>query len=139
ADASGGSDAAAGRVGTGGGSSGTNDGAGGGLRAAGQACATAGDCASGFCVDAVCCSNACFSGCQTCSAVGSVGTCTNRGVGTSPRAAVDCAAAAPASCGFDGTCDGVGACRRYLGGTVCGAGTCQGQSVVGQAVCDGLG
>lgn len=44
---------------------------------AGQSCVTSTECASGFCVSGVCCSNACTGASQTCTAPGSVGTCTS--------------------------------------------------------------
>jgi hypothetical protein len=41
----------------------------------GTACTMAAECASGFCVDGVCCNTACTGSCMTCGATGSVGTC----------------------------------------------------------------
>lgn len=45
----------------------------------GAACTLANDCGSGYCVDGVCCANACGGGiandCQACNAPGSLGTC----------------------------------------------------------------
>jgi hypothetical protein len=104
----------------------------------GQPCAGAGECGSGFCVEGVCCESVCAQGCLTCAAAGTVGTCTKRAAGGSPRTLADCPATPPSSCGLDGTCDGAGACRHYLG-TLCLAGTCQGGAVVGAQSCDGAG
>ena len=42
----------------------------------GGACTSASGCASGFCVDGVCCNTACAGACMTCDATGSAGTCT---------------------------------------------------------------
>jgi hypothetical protein len=58
--------------------------------------------------------------------------------GMKPRAN-GCAAAEASTCGFDGTCDGAGACRRYPAGTQCSSGTCDGDAVVGARSCDGQG
>jgi hypothetical protein len=108
-------------------------------KATGQACGCAAECASGFCADGVCCNTACAETCKSCSAAGSVGTCTFVVAGAKPRDAKPCAAADPSSCGWDGTCDGGGGCRRYVAGTVCKAGTCDGDAVVGALACDGAG
>ena len=104
----------------------------------GASCAGSGGCLSGFCVEGVCCTSACTGGCQTCSAPGAVGTCLQRTLGAVPRQATDCPRSAPSTCGFDGTCDGAGACRLYLGNT-CVAGACANGAVTGAAVCDGQG
>jgi hypothetical protein len=51
-----------------------------------------------------------------------------------------CPEVTPASCGFDGTCDGAGGCHRYAAGTVCAAPTCL-DSTTSQppSLCDGRG
>ncbi|HEV3031161.1 MAG TPA: hypothetical protein VG319_05935 [Polyangia bacterium] len=108
-------------------------------RAAGQTCDCASDCASGFCVDGVCCTTACTEACKTCAAAGSAGTCTFVVAGAMPRNDTACVAAAASTCGFDGTCDGAGGCRRHVAGTICHAGTCDGAAVIGALACDGLG
>ena len=65
-------------------------------------------CATGFCVDGVCCDSACDGACNTC--VGAVaGKCSLAPAGTSPRNA--CPVDTMNPCGNDGTCDGAGACR----------------------------
>ncbi len=108
-------------------------------KAAGQACACASECSSNFCVDGVCCGTACAESCKTCAAPGSPGTCTFAIAGAKPRDATACASADPSTCGFDGTCDGAGACRRFVAGTVCKKGACSGDAVVGAFACDGAG
>jgi hypothetical protein len=108
-------------------------------KAPGQPCQCAADCASNFCVDGVCCSTACGEACKTCAAPGSPGTCTAIVAGGTPRVATACVAAAATTCGFDGTCDGAGGCRRYVAGTICQPGKCDGAAVVGALACDGLG
>ncbi|HVX97140.1 MAG TPA: hypothetical protein VHK47_19645 [Polyangia bacterium] len=105
----------------------------------GQACTCDGDCASNFCVDGLCCNSACNESCKTCSASDSMGTCTFLPSGMPPRTASACQAADKTTCGFDGTCDGAGGCRRYVAGTACAQGTCDGEAVVGSRTCDGLG
>jgi hypothetical protein len=104
-----------------------------------QVCSCDSDCTSGHCVDGVCCSTACNEACKTCSGTGSVGTCTFLVAGTKPRDATACKAADASTCGFDGVCDGAGACRRHVAGTICQPGTCAGDAVVGAFACDGAG
>jgi hypothetical protein len=41
----------------------------------GQGCALAADCASGFCVNGLCCNRACDKSCEVCAPAGAVGTC----------------------------------------------------------------
>jgi hypothetical protein len=108
-------------------------------KANGQACTCSGECTSTFCVDGVCCNAACTESCKACTATGSSGICTFISAGTSPRDAKTCPKADVSTCGWDGTCDGAGACRRYSGGTLCGAGTCDGDAVVGARSCNGAG
>ncbi|HLK89682.1 MAG TPA: hypothetical protein VKZ18_07305 [Polyangia bacterium] len=68
-------------------------------RANGVACKQGSECASGFCVDGVCCNTACADSSMTCDGVGSVGTCTAattstpQALGTSCTTAVQCASA----------------------------------------------
>jgi hypothetical protein len=107
------------------------------LETNGTACNAAGDCASGNCVDSVCCDTACNGTCQTCSAVGSVGTCSSAAAGTDPHS--DCDADPASSCGKDGMCDGAGACRKYAAGTTCQAAGCTGGTVSAGGMCDGAG
>src|SRR4030095_2168925 len=95
---------------------------------AGQPCACASECASNFCVDGVCCQTACAGGCQSCAVAGSVGVCTSLPAGSAPRNAGTCVAGEASDCGQDGKCDGIGGCRKYPAGTVCRAGTCDGDA-----------
>jgi hypothetical protein len=88
----------------------------------GSQCTAAAACASGFCVDGVCCTSACAGTCMTCAAAGSLGTCTQAEVGTDPRD--ECPDETAATCGRDGVCDGAGACRKYAQGTICAAPSC---------------
>jgi len=103
----------------------------------GTMCTVGGDCSSGNCVDGVCCDTACNSTCQTCNATGSVGTCKFADPGTNPRN--DCSASAASSCGNDGTCDGAGACRKWVAGTVCLAASCSTAQLHAASTCNGTG
>jgi hypothetical protein len=75
------------------------------LFASGVACAINAECASGFCVDGVCCSAACNAPCQACSAVkkgaGADGSCGSIVSGSDPDN--ECAGAQ--------VCNGLGACK----------------------------
>jgi hypothetical protein len=82
-----------------------------------QTCTVAAQCASGFCVDGVCCDSACDGACQSCSQTGKLGTC-------SPvKNTTDDA------CMGGSTCDNTGACRKDLGRSCstnaeCASGSC---------------
>jgi len=103
----------------------------------GTACLVAGDCGSGYCVDGVCCNTACTGTCNTCAATNSLGTCKAADAGTDPR--VECSASDPSTCGDDGTCDGAGACRKYVAGTVCLAAGCSSATLHAASTCNGTG
>ncbi len=79
----------------------------------GQACTAPGDCASGFCVDGVCCNTACGGACDVCSqALGASadGTCSPAPAGSSgspacaPLVCDGTSAACPTSCASDAAC-----------------------------------
>jgi len=103
----------------------------------GAACTAASDCASGFCVEGVCCATACGGTCRSCAIAGSEGQCIDVPAGVDPRN--QCADQGAASCGHDGACDGAGACRRYASGTVCGAASCSGGASMPARTCNGGG
>jgi hypothetical protein len=105
----------------------------------GQACKCPGDCSSNFCVDGVCCNAGCTESCKTCNDSSSMGTCAFIAAGTPPHDPATCVAAEVSTCGWDGTCDGAGGCRRYRAGLLCSPGMCSGASVVGARSCDGMG
>ncbi|HXI58137.1 MAG TPA: PA14 domain-containing protein [Polyangia bacterium] len=107
------------------------------LTIVGGLCARSADCASGFCVEGVCCSSACQGPCLTCAAPGNVGQCQPAEVGSDPRN--DCPDDGILSCGRDGFCDGAGGCRRYPAGAVCREATCSASSLTTAALCDGAG
>ncbi|MFO0677028.1 MAG: DUF1554 domain-containing protein [Polyangiaceae bacterium] len=94
-------------------------------KALGAACTSAPECASGSCVDGVCCNVACGGLCEACVASktgGTDGTCRSVTVDTDPDA--ECASD-PTLCKA-GTCDGAGACKAASDGTECrpSAGEC---------------
>jgi hypothetical protein len=115
-------------------------GAGGSPLAVGSSCAVAGDCSTGFCVDGVCCAQAC-SGCNACSQAltgKSDGICAPVSSGTDPHNA--CAdQTATNQCGDDGTCDGSGACRKVSTSHQCTPPSCNGATFTSASNCDGLG
>ena len=76
----------------------------------GAACANRSDCSSGFCEDGVCCNSACGGACMSCAVLGSFGVCVATPLGAPPRSG-NCVVAAHLPCGYDGACDGTGACR----------------------------
>jgi|GEM_PF-1129171 len=98
------------------------------------------ECTSTFCVDGVCCNTACSDPCQACSAstkqTGADGLCGPAREDTDPHD--DCVENPPASCSYDGQCNGTGACRLYIQGTACGPTACDGNLVKGQT-CNGSG
>ncbi|MDI1430373.1 hypothetical protein [Polyangium sorediatum] len=111
-------------------------------KAIGEACQgnKANQCASGFCADDVCCDAACEGNCEACTAAltgGANGTCAAILEGTDPHG--DCLDQGPSSCGNDGTCDGKGACRNYMAGTICAQGGCAGGVQTNPDTCDGMG
>ncbi|HVU52600.1 MAG TPA: hypothetical protein VHL80_18095, partial [Polyangia bacterium] len=126
----------------GGGSGGVPDAGADGPKALGQPCALGSECDSTQCVDGVCCSSACNVTCQACNVKGFEGTCTPIPAGvasslssTRPK----CTMADSSTCGYDGTCDGDGACRRWPAGTQCKAPACNQASFVPGSACDGQG
>ena len=97
------------------------------------------DCATGFCVNNICCNTACTGTCMSCSIAGSVGSCSPIAAGGAPLVASQCPMAAASTCGNDGTCDGAGACRKYISGTQCVAASCTGSTFTPARLCDGAG
>ena len=94
------------------------DASGGCNRAIGAACTDGMQCTSSFCVDGVCCMNACIGPCRSCNQPNNDGLCQPYAQGSNP--AVECTAGA--------TCNGAGACGPPTGGPkpngqLCGAGT----------------
>lgn len=105
------------------------------LKELGVACGCHEECDSGSCVDGVCCSSACEGTCQACNVPGKMGNCSPVPAGMAPVVAGQCTRDEVSTCGFDGTCDGNGGCRRYPDGTECEKGMCDGASVKGAKAC----
>jgi hypothetical protein len=68
----------------------------------GNLCSTPANCASGFCVDGVCCNAACNGTCQTCELPGQVGVCSNVAYNTDPDN----------ECAGNQVCNGAGVCKK---------------------------
>jgi hypothetical protein len=95
----------------------------------GEGCtaATASTCASGFCVEGVCCSTASCSGsCQSCAVAGHEGTCTSAAAGTE----------IPGSCADGQACDGSGSCKSKNGVVCSSASVCASGFCVDGACCE---
>jgi hypothetical protein len=105
----------------------------------GASCIMASQCNSGFCEQGVCCNTACQGTCKSCAAYGSAGTCANVPSGQLPTPASQCVDGGASTCGSDGTCDGNGACRKYVSGTVCAGASCSGTTYSAPRTCTGTG
>ncbi|MBL8602123.1 MAG: hypothetical protein JNK72_09370 [Myxococcales bacterium] len=103
----------------------------------GGACTGANQCASGNCVDGVCCNTACNGQCEACNLDGSAGTCT-AAVGA-PRGARTACAGAGTACG--GRCDGTQrtACVFPDNTVSCRSASCSEGAATTAATCDGMG
>ncbi|MEI9936319.1 MAG: FG-GAP repeat protein [Pseudomonadota bacterium] len=99
-------------------------------------------CATGHCVDAVCCDSACDGICEACAGRltgGADGSCLPIAADQDPDDECAEGRAFPASCLADGACDGKRQCRPFAkAGTACGDTVCSDSSVTG-SVCDGNG
>lgn len=106
-------------------------------KANGQACGRDDECESSLCIAGLCCGSPCSGTCLSCALPGKEGTCSPKPTGTP----ADCADQGAASCGFNGRCDGNGACQRYEAGMACKVEACaaNGTSLVPAAACDGQG
>lgn len=107
------------------------------LRSNGEACSTTGQCQSGNCVDGVCCVTACAGDCYACNVPEMEGRCVPAAEGTDPRGT--CPREEPATCRYDGACDGRGGCRMHSPTTECGPGACVGATESAARFCDGAG
>ena len=106
----------------------------------GGPCTAASDCASGFCVDRVCCETACGGLCMACSNAktgAADGLC--RGIAAATDPDDECAQQAVTTCGTDGTCNGAGACRKYMAGVSCSSESCAGSTHTPGGMCNGSG
>jgi hypothetical protein len=103
----------------------------------GQTCSTGMECSSGSCVDNVCCGSTSCGTCMACSNAktgAASGTCAAILTG---QADSRCTKVLP--CGFDGTCNGAGACRNAVSGTNCAAASCTAGTLQPAASCNGTG
>jgi hypothetical protein len=109
-----------------------------GLKQSGQTCAKGAECASTFCVDGVCCGDACQGACRTCALPSSMGRCSSVPVGAGdPRGT--CVDQGVSTCGNDGVCDGAGGCRKYKPGTPCAAERCDLNVYTPASACNSTG
>ena len=79
------------------------------------------ECASGYCVDGVCCDKACNGACEGCSnaLTGKTnGTCSF--IPNGQASGSDCSTQNASTCGQTGVCDGMCACAKIASGTHCG-------------------
>jgi hypothetical protein len=100
----------------------------------GVACSDGKACASGFCVDGVCCEEACDQVCETCKPAGLPGRCRHVAGDTDPHH--DCKGDYSIC---SGTCDGYGKCSYPPAGTWCGFAHCLAGGVLSKPRCDGKG
>jgi hypothetical protein len=96
------------------------------LVALGRACTVPGDCASGSCVDGVCCSSSACGACQSCALPGSEGAC----------ALVAKLADDPDTCAGGLACNGLGACQKRNGTEAKSAAECISQTLADGVCCD---
>jgi hypothetical protein len=95
-------------------------------------------CLSGYCADHVCCNIACQGACVACNLPGRLGACLPIDPGKPDPRGV-CKDQGSASCGHNGTCDGVGGCATYARDTQCLQPSCTGNRLNTAGTCDGLG
>jgi hypothetical protein len=98
-----------------------------------QACTSASECSSGFCVDGVCCDSACDGTCRSCNLPQSPGKCALQPLGYDTRGECSKDATCRSTCGGDGTC------VPAFAGARCQQPKCTSQTAgTGYAVCSGL-
>jgi hypothetical protein len=85
-------------------------------------CQTPDECSTGFCVDNICCLDACDKACESCNQDQYKGTCKPVTSGPDPRG--KCQASPKPSCGQTGNCLGVDNCELWNGDTECVAPAC---------------
>jgi hypothetical protein len=102
----------------------------------GSVCKVGPECASGLCVEGVCCDGKCDGQCESCKESGSVGTC---------KAVKGAPLAGKTACSGTGTCKGQcdgtnGKVCTYPGSSAtCTAASCKEGKATAASVCDGLG
>ena len=103
----------------------------------GGRCTLDAGCATGFCVDGVCCESACEGLCESCAVDGLLGVCSAVPEGYDPRG--DCPIDSESTCGRSGVCSGLRSCGLYPEGTVCSQPECVGETLIEAGECDGAG
>lgn len=138
--ATGGTPGTGGVIGTGGAPPPATGGTTGGQKSSnGTSCNTATECASGHCVDGVCCESDCTGACTSCAMPGSTGLC-RPAAGGLPDPRGICADMGAATCGTTGLCDVSGHCAKYPAGVPCSAPSCKNAGMAKAAsTCDGAG
>ncbi|HEY0708356.1 MAG TPA: hypothetical protein VGG33_16235 [Polyangia bacterium] len=99
----------------------------------GESCTNGAQCASGHCVEGVCCDAACTELCRSCVVTGFPGICRPVVAGADPRN--ECPDDGAPTCGRTGQCDGAGACERYAAGTTCAPSVCSANGQVSGGRC----
>lgn len=107
-----------------------------GAKLNGSGCRYATECASGHCVDGVCCATACDVPCMSCDHPGKAGRCLPVPDGTAD--VNDLCHAGTGLCADTGLCQ-AGLCVKPAAGTVCATATCSGSVLSQTAVCNGAG
>jgi hypothetical protein len=103
----------------------------------GENCQNGDQCSTGFCVDGVCCNNACDQACQRCDDISHKGFC--MGVTSGPDPNGVCQTSSPTTCGQTGNCKGSGLCELWAEKTICASAKCT-DSILNLAhECDGEG
>jgi len=108
-------------------------------QANGTTCAGSPQCASGFCVDGICCNTACTDRCAACNLTGKIGTCSAvTGAPVAPRKA--CPISTTDACKSQ-ACDGVDpiACHLVGASATCGAAACADGLETHASTCNGAG
>jgi hypothetical protein len=93
----------------------------------GQACSGPTDCATGNCVDGVCCSSSVCGTCQSCAVAGSVGICA-----PVPKYTDD----PDSSCSGTQTCNGLGQCQLKMGSQCGNAADCVSEQCTDGVCCE---
>jgi len=108
-----------------------------GKKPIGATCGNNDECNSTFCAQGRCCGTVCTGTCRSCAVAGSEGTCRNVPDGQDLHG--HCADETAATCGLDGMCNGMGACRKYAVSTVCGMDSCSAGAERVAGRCDAAG
>ncbi|MDB4980905.1 MAG: Flagellar hook-length control protein FliK [Myxococcales bacterium] len=108
-------------------------------RTNGSLCGGGTECASGNCVDGVCCDIACAGQCQACDINGSLGTCKTVTSGPPHRAATPVRALCGGDPACGGTCNGVSPTKCTYPANQCRGQSCSNNIQVNAAVCDANG